>query len=151
MINLTVASILQYKCVSVVLPGKSHGQRTLVGYSPWGCKESDTTEQLHFTSHYHTIHLKLIHVICQLSFLLISFILAGLGLCCCERAFSSCGERGLLSRGGFSLKGLLAVEAWALWCPGSVAVAPGLSCPVASGIFPVQGSNLCLLLRQIHC
>ena len=28
------------------LPGKSHGQRSLVGYSPWGCKESDMTEQL---------------------------------------------------------------------------------------------------------
>ena len=26
---------------SVVLPEKSHGQRDLVGYSPWGCKESD--------------------------------------------------------------------------------------------------------------
>ena len=26
------------------LPGKSHGQRSLGGYSPWGCKESDTTE-----------------------------------------------------------------------------------------------------------
>ena len=26
------------------LPGKSHGWRSLVGYSPWGCKESDTTE-----------------------------------------------------------------------------------------------------------
>ena len=26
------------------LPGKSHGQRSLVGYSPWGRKESDTTE-----------------------------------------------------------------------------------------------------------
>ena len=31
---------------SVFLPGESHGQRTLVGYSPWGCKESYTTEQL---------------------------------------------------------------------------------------------------------
>ena len=30
----------------VFLPGKSHGQRSLVGYSPWGHKESDTTEQL---------------------------------------------------------------------------------------------------------
>ena len=29
---------------SVFLPGESHGQRSLVGYSPWGCKESDTTE-----------------------------------------------------------------------------------------------------------
>ena len=26
-----------------VLPGESHGQRRLVGYSPWGCKESDST------------------------------------------------------------------------------------------------------------
>ena len=32
----------------VLLPGKSHGRRSLVGCSPWGCKESDTTEQLHF-------------------------------------------------------------------------------------------------------
>ena len=32
----------------VSLPGKSHGQRSLVGYSPWGHKESDTTERLHF-------------------------------------------------------------------------------------------------------
>ena len=31
-----------------LLPGKSHGQRSLVGYSPWGRKESDTTERLHF-------------------------------------------------------------------------------------------------------
>ena len=32
----------------VLLPGKSHGQRSLVGCSPWGCYKSDTTEQLHF-------------------------------------------------------------------------------------------------------
>ena len=32
----------------VLLPGKSHGQRSLVGYSPWGREESDTTERLHF-------------------------------------------------------------------------------------------------------
>ena len=32
------------------LAGKSHGRRSLVGYSPWGRKESDTTERLHFTS-----------------------------------------------------------------------------------------------------
>ena len=29
----------------VFLPGEFHGQRSLVRYSPWGCKESDTTEQ----------------------------------------------------------------------------------------------------------
>ena len=30
------------------MPGKSHGWRSLVGCSPWGLKESDMTEQLHF-------------------------------------------------------------------------------------------------------
>ena len=32
----------------VFLPRESHGRRSLVGYSPWGRKESDTTERLHF-------------------------------------------------------------------------------------------------------
>ena len=32
----------------VLLPGKSHGLRSVVGYSSWGLKELDTTEQLHF-------------------------------------------------------------------------------------------------------
>ena len=32
----------------VLLPGKSHGQRSLVGCRPWGHYESDTTECLHF-------------------------------------------------------------------------------------------------------
>ena len=31
---------------SVFLPGKCHGQKSLVGYSPWGGVESDTTERL---------------------------------------------------------------------------------------------------------
>ena len=30
------------------MPGKSRGWRSLVGYNPWGRKESDTTERLHF-------------------------------------------------------------------------------------------------------
>ena len=33
----------------IFLPGESHRQRSLVGYSPWGCKESDTTEWLTHT------------------------------------------------------------------------------------------------------
>ena len=33
---------------SSTLAWKSHGQRSLVGYSPWGRKESDTTERVHF-------------------------------------------------------------------------------------------------------
>ena len=32
----------------VLLPGKSHGRRSLVGCSPWGREESDTIAQLHF-------------------------------------------------------------------------------------------------------
>ena len=36
----------------VFLPGKLHGQRSLVGYSPWDHKESDMTEQLTYT-HIH--------------------------------------------------------------------------------------------------
>ena len=31
----------------VFLPGRSHGWRSLIGYSPWGHKESGMTEQLH--------------------------------------------------------------------------------------------------------
>ena len=38
--------------IPVLLPGKSHGQRSLVGYSPWGHKELDTTELLHFHFHF---------------------------------------------------------------------------------------------------
>ena len=33
---------------TVLLPGKSHGWRSLVGYSSWGCYKSDMTERLHF-------------------------------------------------------------------------------------------------------
>ena len=33
----------------VILPGEFQGQRSLAGYSPWGCKESGMTEQLSLT------------------------------------------------------------------------------------------------------
>ena len=35
----------------VFLPGKSHGQRSLVSYNPWGLKESDTNEHVHTYHH----------------------------------------------------------------------------------------------------
>ena len=38
----------KWQPTQVLLPGKFHGWRSLVGYSPWGCKESNTTEWLHF-------------------------------------------------------------------------------------------------------
>ena len=48
---------------SSILPGKSHGWRSLVGYSQWGHKELDKTEQLNFhfflyvTNSYHVNYL----------------------------------------------------------------------------------------------
>ena len=39
---------LQYSVLEFSSTGESHGRRSLVGYSPRSCKESDTTEQLHF-------------------------------------------------------------------------------------------------------
>ena len=41
---------LQFSC----LENPSHGQRSLLDYSPWGCKESDTTERAHTHTHTHT-------------------------------------------------------------------------------------------------
>ena len=39
----------QWQPTPVLLPGKSHGQRSLVGCSLWGHKEWDMAERLHFT------------------------------------------------------------------------------------------------------
>ena len=49
---------------SVCLPGESHGQRSLVGYSPWGHKESKMTERLtlsHFHNYLVTREIKVSH------------------------------------------------------------------------------------------
>ena len=42
----------------VFLPGKSHGRRSLVDFSPQGHKESDSTERLHFHFHFHFVKSK---------------------------------------------------------------------------------------------
>ena len=44
----------QWYPTPVLLPGKSHGQRNLVGCSPWDCEKSDTTERIpfHFSPSY---------------------------------------------------------------------------------------------------
>ena len=39
---------VQWHPTSVLLPGRSHGRRSLVGCRPWCCEELDTTERLHF-------------------------------------------------------------------------------------------------------
>ena len=43
----------KWQSTPVFLPGEFHGQRSLVGYSPWGCKELDTTESNVFTFHFN--------------------------------------------------------------------------------------------------
>ena len=52
----------EWQPTPVLLPGKSHGQRSLVGYSPWGRKELDTMSDFHFTHLFllllHQLHLR---------------------------------------------------------------------------------------------
>ena len=52
------------KLTPVFLPGKLHGQRSLVGHSPWGYRESDKTEQL--SKHTHIFQDPLANPSCQL-------------------------------------------------------------------------------------
>ena len=42
--------------IPVFLPGESHGQRSLAGYSPWGHKQLDTSEATGHTSTYYEIN-----------------------------------------------------------------------------------------------
>ena len=83
--------------------------------------------------------------------IILNLFMAGLGLRCRVKAFSSCGERGLLpSRrapashgGGFSRRRAQTLERrpQQLWIH-------GLSCPAAGGVFPDRGSNSWALFRQ---
>ena len=48
----------EWQLTPVFLPGEFHGERSLVGYRPWDCKESDMTERLthtHTHTHTHTV------------------------------------------------------------------------------------------------
>ena len=47
-LDMKIIQRRQWHPTPVLLPGKSHGRRSLVGCSPWGHEESDTTERLHF-------------------------------------------------------------------------------------------------------
>ena len=47
-LDLRSSDWLQWQPTPVLLPGESHGRRSLVGCSPWGCWELDTTQWLHF-------------------------------------------------------------------------------------------------------
>ena len=45
---------MKWQSTPVLLPGKAHGQRSLVGYSPWGHKDLNMTERLHSLTHIYT-------------------------------------------------------------------------------------------------
>ena len=93
-----------------------------------------------------------------LNFIYLFLFLAVLGLHCCTQAFSSCSEGGLLFiavrrfliavASLVAEHGLQAHGLQQLWHAGSVVAAHGLSCSVACGIFPDQGSNPCPLHWQ---
>ena len=46
----------EWQPTPVFLPGEFHGQRSLAGYSPWGCKESDMTEWLSTHTEMYLLH-----------------------------------------------------------------------------------------------
>ena len=48
--SISYVQRMQWHLTLALLPGKSHGWRSLVGCSPWGLEELDTTERLHFHS-----------------------------------------------------------------------------------------------------
>ena len=58
----------EWQLSPVFLPGEFHGQRSLEGYSPWGHKESDMTEQLNFCflfTSFYAYKLTNIHFTCE--------------------------------------------------------------------------------------
>ena len=55
----------EWQPTPVFLPGESHGQRSLVGHSPQGCKESDTTEVPQHTAHCTDDTYRLLNLILQ--------------------------------------------------------------------------------------
>ena len=54
-----------WQTTPIFVPGESHGQRGVVGYSPWGHKELDMTEQL-------SLSLSYIHILVQFSHSIVS-------------------------------------------------------------------------------
>ena len=64
---------------SSTLAGKSHGQRSLVVYSPWGHKESDTTERLNFhffKMFFYEIFIEITSTVIAINFTIVSFYLS---------------------------------------------------------------------------
>ena len=55
-LDLWVRKEKDWQSTPVFLPGESHGQRSLAGYSPWGHKQLDTTEATGHTSTHYEIN-----------------------------------------------------------------------------------------------
>ena len=115
----------KWHSTSVLLPGKSHRLRSLVGYSPWGRKESDMTEQLHFTSYIYIMHA------CMYSCFSHIHLFEG-----AHRTLCTVAHQSLLSM-VFSRQ-----EYWSRLCHA-----------LLQGIFTTQGSNLGFLLWRwiLYC
>ena len=111
---------------------KQHGSQTSMDLYVM-LRSSDPTTHL-TESHHGLLTREDLTVYKDVEFYLLVLLLAALGLCCHVQA-SHCG--------GFSC-----CRAQALGCTGSVVVALEISCLEARGIFPHQGSNLCLLHWQ---
>ena len=77
------------------------------------------------------------------------FIYGCAGSSFCMWAFSSCGQRGLLSSCWMQSSHCCGFPCGLCGAQASVVVAHGLSCPVAYGIFPDRGLNPCLLIWQV--
>ena len=67
LLDLNICSLFsrrrQWHPTPVLLPGKSHGRRSIVDYSPWGRKESDTTERLNWTEQTFLMALMVKHLL----------------------------------------------------------------------------------------
>ena len=71
----------------IFLPGESHGQRSLVGYSPWGCKESDRNKYTHMQTFFGEMSLWIPCLLFSCQFLLLS----------CNNSFLYAGCKTLIS------------------------------------------------------
>ena len=76
----------------VFLPGKSHGQRSLVGYSPWSCKDLDTTEWLsmHTCTHWIQYWLRVNRFPIYLAHRILPSCQHNYQLCCSIQTFTNC-------------------------------------------------------------
>ena len=137
------------------MPGKSHGQRSLAGYSPWGLKESATTEQLgmhtcwedgHYIEMFSLGHTLNEHLLC------VQGITLGTGnaktiktQCLIVKELSFVLE-GDAQDDVKSLQSCLTLCDPMDWSPPGSSVHGILQAKILlQGIFPSQGSNPCLL------